>query len=443
MKRQNHACLVVASLIALLWKGAAAAQSEPAAFVPFDEFVESVSSATFGDSAFQVDGVVEERAELERMRAHILSMYKGVEVEHSYVMGSQHFDCVPVEQQPSVRLLGLGTIAVPPAPLTAESSEPGAPKETLRLASPLTLGLEDAFGNAIHCDPGTIPMRRVTLEEMSGFGSLEGFFQKTPFGREQALEMFGAAAVHKYAHAYQKVKNYGGNSWLNVWSPPVNESAGQIFSLSQHWYAGGKGKALQTVEGGWQVYPAKYRTSRSALFIYWTADAYTSTGCYNLDCVGFVQINNKWPLGGNFANESVPGGEQRVFQMQWRLTGGNWWLYLQGIGDYEPVGYYPGSIFKRGQLTKHATTIDYGGETVGTSSYPPMGSGAFANEGFGHAAFQNVIFYISSSAGKTKWAALKSVQSSPKCYTLKLTPSGSGGSWGTYFFFGGAGGGPC
>lgn len=432
MKR-SHACLVVATLIALLWGGAAVAQT----FVPFHEFLESVDSATFEASAF-------EALDFERMREHILSMYEGVEVEHSYVMDSQHFDCIPIEQQPSVRLLGIKTIAAaPPAPLAMEGSEPGAPNGSLRLASPLTLGLEDAFGNAIHCDSGTIPMRRITLEEMGGFGSLEGFFQKTPLGREHALQSFGAAAaVHKYAHAYQKVKNYGGNSWLNIWSPPINQSAGQIFSLSQHWYAGGKGKSIQTVEGGWQVYPAKYSTDRSVLFIYWTADAYTSTGCYNLDCAAFVQINSDWSLGGGWSSESVPGGDQRVFQMQWRFTGGNWWLYLQGSGDFEAVGYYPGSIFKRGQLSKYATTIDYGGETVGTSSYPPMGSGAFASEGFGYAAYQRLIFYI-SSPGKTKWAALKSVQASPKCYTLKLTPSGSGGSWGTYFFFGGPGGGSC
>jgi hypothetical protein len=130
--------------------------------------------------------------------------------------------------------------------------------------------------------------------------------------------------------------------------------------------------------------------------------------------------------------------------MQWRLTGGKWWLFLQGDGAYEAVGYYPVSIYKRGQLSKNATVIDYGGETVGAASWPPMGSGSFASQGPSQAAYQSLIFYnAGTGTTDTKWGNLGASQPSPKCYTLKLTPSSSGGSSGTYFYYGGPGGGSC
>jgi hypothetical protein len=64
------------------------------------------------------------------------------------------------------------------------------------------------------------------------------------------------------------------------------------------------------------------------LFIYWTADDYTSTGCYNLECPAFVQTNNQVVLGApNWTGASVPGGQQVWYDVEWiRDPSGNWWL---------------------------------------------------------------------------------------------------------------------
>ena len=192
----------------------------------------------------------------------------------------------------------------------------------------------------------------------------------------------------------------------------------------------------------WRAYPAKYSTGKSVLFIYWTADAYNATGCYNLDCSAFVQINNSWPLGATFSHYSTKGGTQWEFRMLWWFTGGNWWLYLQGSGSLEAIGYYPGSLFGGGQLSKYATAIDFGGETVGTTSWPPMGGGSLAKGGFKQAAYQRLAYYILANAD-SRWASLRGAQESPKCYTVKVTPASSGSSWGTFFYFGGPGGKSC
>lgn len=438
---------------ALAWLAGAGATLADVArpFVSFDQFLQGVRSAKLESFALSKDARVQGDAEFGKMRQHVLSLYDRVTVTHSFALEDQVFDCVPVDQQPSLRGLGLDKADLnPPSPSIAADADATPDRSATRekAASPLTLGLQDAFGNAVNCAEGTIPLRRVTLEEMTRFRTLEGFFRKTPWsegGPLEGLEPKAAAPVHKYAHATQSIKNYGGNSWLSLWSPSVSTGAGQIFSLSQHWYAGGSGKATQTVEGGWQVYPAKYETAKGVLFIYWTADGYTRTGCYNLDCAAFVQTNSHWALGGAWSSYSSRGGTSIQFQMQWKLADGKWWLFLQGAGEYEAVGYYQVSIFRGGQLTRFANRIDYGGETVGTTSWPPMGSGALPSAGSGQAAYQSRIFYISNPTVTDAgiWAALTTSQPSPRCYKLIYTPAILAGTTGTYFYFGGPGGRSC
>jgi hypothetical protein len=441
MRRIRAFSIVVVLFSTVLWTGAAQGQLGPDRLAPFPEFVQGLAVADLPTYQARPESRVRDAKAFEQMRQHVLSLYRGVHVSHSFVLDAQAFDCVPIAEQPSVRLLGLKAIAQAPppsVPAAPESADPAPGKAAL------PAGRVDRFGNAIHCENGTIPMRRVTLEELTRFNDLHEFFQKGPdgAGRAHPAAIAPEVYVHKYAHAYQLVNNYGGNSWLNLWSPAINGGAGQIFSLSQHWYVGGSGSSLQTAEGGWQVYPGKYGTGNAVLFIYWTADGYNATGCYNLDCAAFVQTNNNWHLGAGFSSYSTPGGTQYEFQMQWKLYAGNWWLYLQGTGSYDPVGYYPGSIYRGGQLTQFATEIDYGGETVGSTSWPPMGSGAWASANWSWAAYQRLIFYTDLSYNG-QWSALNPSEPSPGCYSLNYTPSSQGGSWGSYFFFGGPGGGGC
>ncbi|GKC42624.1 hypothetical protein Tco_1060346 [Tanacetum coccineum] len=47
-----------------------------------------------------------------------------------------------------------------------------------------------------------------------------------------------------------------------------------------------------TVKFGWHVIPSMHKDNAPRLFNYWTPDGYNS-GCYNLLCLGFVQISNK------------------------------------------------------------------------------------------------------------------------------------------------------
>jgi hypothetical protein len=401
----------------------------PKTFVAFSEFLAGVSSSTYRDFLLQNNGpVAQSQPAFAEMRAYILNMYAGVRQVSSYVMDNQYFDCITIQSQPTMNRLHLTRAEQPPLLSAHSPARTNRPQSAMGSSQMLT-GQRDAFGNATSCRPGTIPMERITLERMSKFRTLHDFLAK---GSDGTVAL---ANAHRYAAADQRITNYGGNSWLNLWNP-----AGE-FSLSQQWYDGGSGSSLQTVEGGWVHYPAKFG-DQSVLFIFYTPNNYAS-GCYNLDCSGFVQTNNHWALGGKWERYSTSGGDQYGFTMQWKYYQGNWWLYLQGAGNLEAVGYYPGSIYNQGQLSRNAQRIVYGGETyTGGSNWPQMGSGRFASTGWQQAAYQNSIFYNprDESGGTGVWASLGPIQTNTNCYTINITPASRGGNWGTYFFYGGPGG---
>ncbi len=409
----------------------------PDRFVPFSEFMQGLRGATPSAYVGQGQNRVASPRAFEEMRQHLLSMYDDITVRQSHVLDSQHYDCVPVMQQPSVRALGISQLA--PTPPAAHAPEGGGRPSGSDLA-PQFAQSTDKFGNSIDCAPGTVPMRRMTLDDLARFPTLQQYFQKGPNGAGQAPGGVQApvAATHKYAHAYQYVTNYGGSSNLALYRPSVNTAAGQVFSLSQHWYVNFQSGKTQTVEVGWQKFPQFYGTTNPVLFIYFTADGYNKTGCYNLTCKAFVQTNNSIHIGAGWSQYSTIGGAQKEVQLGYVLYNGNWWLRYGSTY----VGYYPGSLWGNANLSRFAQEIDYGGETVGTTSWPQMGSGRFASQGYPYAAFQRLIYYYATNGGtRAYYAALTKQQPSPHCYTINAFTGNA--TWHTYFFFGGPGGTGC
>jgi Neprosin len=397
-----------------------ASNDKPDRIPSITELLDTTSAEEFSAWSARPETKVRDAAAFEEMKSYIANRYSGVEVVHSFIdSNGQIFDCIPIEQQPSLHGRPAPMIAEPPDLPPAEPA--GLRQEAaVQIEPQLAPGNLDQLGNPASCPPGTIPVRRVTLAEMARFETVQHFRQKSPVGKGRHPRLSGIdpqAGVHKYAHAFQTVNNLGGHNFLNVWRPAIG--ANQIFSLSQHWYSGGSGASLQTAEVGWQVYPGKYGNPNPVLFIYWTADDYNSTGCYNLDCTAFVQVNSTWMLGGALSSVSVSGGNQAELEVAYYNYQGNWWLYLGGMSRSQAVGYYPASLYGTGQLARNATGIDYGGETVGTASWPPMGSGAFASTGYQKAAYQRNIYYFTTSH-TAQFANLTAVQNSPSCYTIDV-----------------------
>ena len=402
-------------------------------FIPFSQHIDTVAGEK--PSKFEATPVAHEEA-LEEMRGYVLSYYEGMDVSHSYMDDhGNHWDCVPVEQQCSVKNgqteLVMDAPEAPDHPDTPADAAVGKPSNAPEG--------EDKAGNARVCPEGHIPVRRLTLEEMTQYPHLNAYKlrNKAASHRSESLPTTaGSGPTHKWAHAYQWVNNTGLFSWNTIWNPQVNTSQSQIFSLSQIWLTGGSGSALQTIETGWQVYPNFYNTTLPALFIFYTPDDYAS-GCYNLECTAFVQTNSSWHLGGALDSSkiSTQGGTQYYLGIQWWLTGGNWWLYLQyNDGTKSAVGYYPTSIYNGGQLATQGQEIDFGGEVVGTTSWPPMGSGQYASKGAGYTGSQLGLTYYTASGGG---AANVTASATSSCYTANVISNG------TQVLFGGPGGTGC
>lgn len=415
--------------------------ADPKGFPSLRASLESIQSANHAEFAARAESKVAHEDAFSEMKTHILNLYRNVEAPHSFMDEGAIFDCIPTEQQPALRG-SKGPVPKPPdAPPHEIASHSGNERRDLLVESPLSPNKKDRHGNVMHCPPGTIPMRRVTLENLSRFPTLKDFFRKAPHKAmahpRPSIEIPGPGASHRWAHAYQPVANGGGHSYLNIWQPHIGP--GQVFSLSQHWYVGGSGANLQTAECGWNVYPGLYGGDpRPHLFTYYTADDYQTTGCYNLTCGAFVQIGSSFAPGMAVGPISVSGGPQYVFELAYWHTGGRWWLYYNGTSGSNAIGYYPDTLYKGGALTVQASEIDYGGETVGTTTFPPMGSGAFANTGFGHAAYQRTIGYWTPAGGAMINANLTPSASWPGCYTAQVNLYGS--PWSEALWFGGPGG---
>ncbi|GMQ10029.1 hypothetical protein CsSME_00053192 [Camellia sinensis var. sinensis] len=288
------------------------------------------------------------------------------------------------------------------------------------------------------CPEGTIPIRRTTETDVLRANSIKKFGRKLPRVRHDTM-----SSDHEHAVAYVNGEEYyGAKASINVWAPSVTDQ--YEFSLSQLWVISGTfGNDLNTIEAGWQVSPQLYGDNYPRFFTYWTSDAYQSTGCYNLLCSGFVQINNKIAIGAAISPRSSYSGTQFDIGITvWKdPKHGHWWLQF---GPGLLVGYWPSFLFSH--LRSHASMVQFGGEIVNTRSSlgggsrshtsTQMGSGHFADEGFGKASYFRNLQVVDWDNNLIPLSNLHFLADHPTCYDIR---AGTNTLWGDYFYFGGPG----
>ncbi|OMO67550.1 hypothetical protein COLO4_30108 [Corchorus olitorius] len=189
---------------------------------------------------------------------------------------------------------------------------------------------------------------------------------------------------------------------------------------------------------GHEVSPELYGDNYPRFFTYWTTDAYQATGCYNLLCSGFIQTNNKIAIGAAISPRSTYNGRQfDIGLMVWKdPKHGHWWLEF---GSGLLVGYWPDFLFSH--LRSHANMIQFGGEIVNTRSSgfhtsTQMGSGHFAEEGFGKAAYFRNLQTVDWDNNLLPLTNLRLLADHSNCYDIR---QGRNNVWGTYFYYGGPG----
>ncbi|MBA0696488.1 hypothetical protein Goari_003035 [Gossypium aridum] len=317
------------------------------------------------------------------------------------------------------------------------------------------------------CPEGTVPIRRTRQKDIQRASSI------TRYGRRR-VRRDSTGSGHEHAVAFEKGDEYyGAKASLNVWAPRVSNE--YEFSLSQIWIISGSfGNDLNTIEAGWQACPwpkllllsvissmaymNNYRihscffrlalncmeiitlgSSHTGLLNLQT-DAYRATGCYNLLCSGFIQTNNKVAIGAAISPTSSYNGRQfEIGLMVWKdPKHGNWWLEL---GSGMLVGYWPAILFSH--LRSHANMIQFGGEIVnsrssssGLHTSTQMGSGHFAQQGFGKAAYFRNLQRVDWDNNLLPMTNLRLLADHSNCYDIT---QGRNNLWGTYFYYGGPG----
>ena len=147
-------------------------------------------------AAAEHHGLSLERAtvEFDRMKSYILSYYEGVTPVCSVLTtAGQPVDCVPFDQQPTVRAAraaGYPTDVTPPMPapilgnsMPPDSSLPSAPisGDSMPPDTTLSPAMRSQLSSAqpSQIPPGTVPLLRITLERLIPLGTLDNFFRKS------------------------------------------------------------------------------------------------------------------------------------------------------------------------------------------------------------------------------------------------------------------------
>ncbi|KAJ1255352.1 hypothetical protein BS78_K258000 [Paspalum vaginatum] len=442
ISRPTIACRFVSSLFLLVVLGAfsasAAASASATATAPRAGGGNGTRSAAFGDEE-----------ELRRFRSITarLARLRDASVKTIQSPDGDVIDCVPTHLQPAFehpKLRGHKP-EVERAYREAEERRCGGAGGDTHLGAERDEGvvLPQAWQRSGEsCPEGSIPVRRTTEDDVLRASSVRRFGMKARGGGLARRRRDAAGGGHEHAVGYVSGGQfYGAKASLNVW--PARVASPAEFSLSQIWVISGAfGRDLNTIEAGWQVSPELYGDSRPRFFTYWTGDAYRETGCYNLHCAGFVQTSARVAIGAAIEAVSAVAGRQfDVTLLVWKdpRPRGHWWLQL-GSGGGELVGYWPSALFTR--LAARAAMVQFGGEVVnarpaGAPHTPTqMGSGRFPAEGYARAAYFRNVQVVDWDNSLVPAAGLRMLADRPGCYDIA---GGSGGAWGTYFYYGGPG----
>ncbi|XP_047152924.1 uncharacterized protein LOC124824535 [Vigna umbellata] len=233
---------------------------------------------------------------------------------------------------------------------------------------------ESMFGlQKVKCPEGTVPIQRAK----------DDFTKKRLLLNNHTLVQ-DIPGVHiaeisiptNYAPLY---KVSGINS---VYNPRVT-GKGQS-SISHIWVENGPLESTNKITAGWHVDPELYGDTKTHFYAVWTRDNFKKTGCYNVRCSGFVQVDKNNFLGSYFPKTSTYG--ERSYEVFISITQDpdtkNWWIAL----GHSDIGYYPAALFSN---LESASIVGWGGRTeakVGDPS-PPMGSGHFPDGNEQHACY--------------------------------------------------------
>jgi len=252
---------------------------------------------------------------------------------------------------------------------------------------------------------------------------------------------------HWYVSTAETTDNLGGSAFLSMFKAFVAEN--DDFSLLQTAVIRGiPNFGIQTVEAGWINYPDQKQSPH--LFTFFNTNNYRTIGDYlagwNTEVKGWVQVDRQYFPGIELAPLSVVGGDQHELHVRYLLHNASWWLGVNGRW----AGYYPANLFTTNGNSAEATLetksdrINWYGEIFQAESAETttdMGSGHYAADGYGRAAYMHNITYTDMGGNDQNYDGSQGTQvDDPQRYSIDAHFLDNG-SWGSYFFLGGPGAG--
>ena len=166
-----------------------------------------------------------------------------------------------------------------------------------------------------------------------------------------------------------------------------------------------------------------------------------NVGGYNTLVDGWVQVSDTVFPGMSLDRyRSTTYGLQYSLDVTAYLWEGDWWVR---VAD-EWAGFFPGHLFDPvNGIGAGAARIDWFGEVFDDSAPAPtrtdMGSGAFADTGWEHAAyFRNILYF--DAPGTARWFDAERPRATDGgCYSVSGVSRSNFEHWRNWFFYGGPG----
>ncbi|XP_052114476.1 uncharacterized protein LOC110278780 [Arachis duranensis] len=259
------------------------------------------------------------------------------------------------------------------------------------------------------CPKGYVPIRRTSKDD------LINEIKTTSFAHHHLAQSFPGNHLVAMIMDNREDGYMGVNGHINVYQPKVRKYQ---MSIAQIAVQNGESNGINTILFGWQVSPQIYHNKLTHVFVLWTSDSFRTTGCYNMMCPGFIQIDPHFTIGLPIINLSTYEGPQ--FEISLSISQDsqtkNWWLVAQN----RHIGYFPAALFSN---LSTANRVGWGGRVSGVmkGQSPPMGSGHFPDGDLTHACFIRKISYVVSD-GSTEEPVQdvpKLGGDNPQCYGLK------------------------
>ncbi|KAL9440313.1 hypothetical protein AB3S75_019050 [Citrus x aurantiifolia] len=300
-------------------------------------------------------------------------------------------DCVYIYKQPAFDHPALKDHIIQMTP----TYDPNG--ETVTTGSADTETSTTVMASQIWRKNGSCPERTIPVRRIHNSNSFEGYGRKQPsfYHRVKQLNDIKQPNLQQPNHSKAILLTVGymfsgAKGDIKVWNPSVESD--DEYSTSRVSLQSGPYYDFESIESGWAVNPSVYGDRKTRLFVYWTADASKTTGCFDVTCPGFVQVSNEIALGAAIYPISNPNGlpYQITIYLFKDPDTGNWWMQY---GEKINVGYWPPKLFSL--LPSGAESAEWGGEVYSSKlENPPHTATAMGN---GH--FPD---YISGNSGSVK-----------------------------------------